>query len=192
MDLVHIDFVKMEISGNLRKKAKTKNILVVVDHFMRFIQAYVTKDQTAHTVTKILYDKYFTIFGFPRCLMSNQVHTFCGNVIAQMCDYLWIKKIRTSPYHLQRNGQVEWVHQTLLHMIGKLEEDRHRDWPTHLGSVVHAYNTMRSLVTGFSPHYLMFGRWPRIPIDLLFPTIRRLNTKKTLDEYVTALYWWLS
>ena len=54
--------------------------------------------------------------------------------------------------------------------------------------VVHAYNTTRSLVTGFSPHYLMFGRRPRIPIDLLFPTIRRLNTTKTLDEYVTALY----
>ena len=73
-------------------------------------------------------------------------------------------------------------------MIGKLEEDKHRDWPTHLGSVVHAYNATRSLVTGFSPHYLMFGRQPRIPIDLLFLMIRRLNTMKTLDEYVTALY----
>ena len=72
--------------------------------------------------------------------------------------YLQIEKIRTSPYHLQSNGQVERVHQTLLRMIGKLEEDKHRDWPTHLGSVVHAYNATRSLVTGFSPHYLMFGR----------------------------------
>ena len=44
---------------------------------------------------------------------------------------------------------------------------------------------MRSLVTGF---YLMFGRQPHIPLDLLFLKIRRLNTTKTLDEYVTALY----
>ena len=73
-------------------------------------------------------------------------------------------------------------------MIGKLEEEKRKDWPTHLGSVVHAYNTTRSLVTGFSPHFLMFGRRPRIPIDLLFPMIRRLNMTKTLDEYVTALY----
>ena len=57
MDLVHIDFVKMEISGDLRKKPKTKNILIIVDHFTRFVQAYVTKDQTAHTVAWILYDK---------------------------------------------------------------------------------------------------------------------------------------
>ena len=49
MDLVHIDFVKMEIMGDLRKKPKTKNVIVVVDHFTRFIQAYATKDQTACT-----------------------------------------------------------------------------------------------------------------------------------------------
>ena len=73
-------------------------------------------------------------------------------------------------------------------MIGKLEEEKCRDWPTHLGSVVHAYNSTRSLVIGFSPHYLMFGRQPHVPIDLLFQTIRHLNTMKTLDEYVTALY----
>ena len=120
--------------------------------------------------------------------MSDQAHAFCGNVITQMCDYLRIDKIRTSPYHPQSNGQVERVHQTLLRMIGKLEEEKRRDWPMHLGSVVHAYNTTRSLVTGFSPHYLMFGQRPRIPIDLLFPMIRRLNTTKTLDEYVTSLY----
>ena len=50
MDLVHIDFVKMEIPGDLRKKPKTKNILIVINHFMRFMQAYVTKDQMAHTM----------------------------------------------------------------------------------------------------------------------------------------------
>ena len=66
MDLIHIDFVKMEIPADLRKKPKTKNILVVVDHFTRFVQAYVTKDQTAHTMARILYDRYFSVFGFPR------------------------------------------------------------------------------------------------------------------------------
>ena len=33
MDLVHIDFVKIEIPGDLRKKPKMKNVLVIVDHF---------------------------------------------------------------------------------------------------------------------------------------------------------------
>ena len=87
MDLVHIDFIKMEIPGDLRKKPKTKNVLIIVDHFTQFIQAYVTKDQAAHAVAHILYDKYFAVFGFPQHLMSDQARAFCGNVIAQMCDY---------------------------------------------------------------------------------------------------------
>ena len=66
MDLIHIDFVKMEIPANLKRKPKTKNVLVVVDHFTRFVQAYITKDQMAHTVAKILYDRYFSVFSFPR------------------------------------------------------------------------------------------------------------------------------
>ena len=53
MDLVHINFVKMEIPGDLRKKPKTKNVLVIINHFMRFVQAYVTKDQMAHTVARV-------------------------------------------------------------------------------------------------------------------------------------------
>ena len=44
MDLVHIDFVKMEVPGDLSKKPKTKNVLIIVDHFTRFVQVYVTKD----------------------------------------------------------------------------------------------------------------------------------------------------
>ena len=45
----------------------------------------------------------------------------------------------------------------IMCMIGKLGEDRKADWPSHLGEIVHAYNATQSAVTGYSPHYLMFG-----------------------------------
>ena len=40
-----------------------------------------------------------------------------------------IQKIRTSAYHAQTIGQVEWAHQTLMHMMGKLSKDQKVDWP---------------------------------------------------------------
>ena len=67
-----------------------------------------------------------------------------------------IWKARTSPYHPQTNGQVKQAHQMLMWMIGKLGKDQEADWPKHLPELVHAYNSMRSSVTGYSPHYLMF------------------------------------
>ena len=49
------------------------------------------------------------------------------------------------------------------------------------------YST-RSLVTRYSPYYLMFGRRPWLPIDLLFPMHRTQMLTRTIDEYVASLY----
>ena len=73
-------------------------------------------------------------------------------------------------------------------MIGKLDPEKCQKWPVHLGSVLIAYNATQSLVMGYSPYYLMFGRRPRLPIDLLFPTRREHNLTRTIDEYVETLY----
>ena len=73
-------------------------------------------------------------------------------------------------------------------MIGKLDMAKHQKWPAHLGSALIAYNATRSLFTGYSPYYLMFGRRPQFPIDLFFPTCREHNLTCTIDEYVEMLY----
>ena len=105
-----------------------------------------------------------------------------------MCSLLGIQKIWTTPYHPQSNGSAERVHQMLRQMIGKLDPEKWQKWPAHLGSVLIAYNATRSLVTGYSPYYLMFGQRPRLPIDLLFPTHQEHNLTRTIDEYVEMLY----
>ena len=80
-----------------------------------------------------------------------------------------------------------------MRMIGKLGEDKKADWPSHLAEIVHAYNATQSAVTGYSPHYLMFGRWPRLPVDFFFPTIgssedpmREASTRK-VDTYIASM-----
>ena len=88
-------------------------MLVVEDHFTCSLQAYVTKNHTARTTARVLYNEYFSVFSFPRRLMSDQALEFSGKVIAALCDLLGVAKIRTSPYHPQSNGAVEKAHQTL-------------------------------------------------------------------------------
>ena len=55
-------------------------------------------------------------------------------------------------------------------MIGKLTADKKAQWEQHLPELLQAYNSARSVVTGYSPHYLMFGRHPHLPVDFYFPT----------------------
>ena len=151
MDLVHINYVKMEVTVGLKEKPEVKDVLVVEDHFTRYLQAYITKNHTARTTALVLYNEYFSVFGFPRRLMSDQAPEFSGKVIAAFCDLLGVAKICTSPYHPQSNGAVERAHQTLRRMIGKLDPEKRHKWKSHLGSILIAYNATRSLVMGYSP-----------------------------------------
>ena len=188
MELVHIDYVGMEVTVAAKEKPVVKHVLVIVDHFTRYVQVYVTKNHTARTTARVLYNNYFSVFGFPQRLMSDQGTEFCGKVISTMCSLLGIEKIRTTPYHPQTNGSAERVHQTLQRMIGKLDPEKRKKWPYHIGSILIGYNATRSMVTGFSPYFLMFGQRPQLPIDLLFPTDRAQGLTRTIDEYVANLY----
>ena len=188
MDLVHINLVGMEVTVKTKKKLVVQKILVVTNHFSRFVQAYKVKDKRVITIAKCLCDNYFRHYGFPQHLLSDQGTEFCNTVLNEMCIYLNIKKLCTSPYHPQTNGTIERVHQTLERMIAKLDNRQLRKWPEHLGTITHTYNSTRSQITGYSPYPLMMGCRPRLPIDLLFPTARTLPGTKGVNEYVKALH----
>ena len=69
-----------------------------------------------------------------------------------------------------------------------MDPEKRAKWPSHLGPILIAYNAMRSLITGYSPYFLMFGCRPRLPVDLLFQTMRQDENSQTADKYVTSLY----
>ena len=98
-----------------------------------------------------------------------------------------IWKVQTLPYHAQTNRQVERAHQMLMHMIGKLGRDWKADWPKHLAVLVHAYNSTRSAITGYSLHYLMHRHQLHLPIDFYFPMIRATGKQQHVDHYITKL-----
>ena len=83
----------MEVTVATNEKLVVKNVLVVVDHFTRYIQAFVMKNHTVRTTARVLFKNYFSVFGFPQHLMSDQGTEFCGNTIAAMCSLLGVEKI---------------------------------------------------------------------------------------------------
>ena len=161
--------------------------MVMQDHFSKYVIAYVVKDQTAHTATETLRNGYFGLFGAPAYLISDQGKAFTGHLITNLCELYGVQKLRTLPYHAQTNGQVERMNQTIIHMIGKLEQDKKARWSEHLPEMLSAYNGTRSAVTGYSPYFLLFGRKARMPVDYLFPILRDSPHQTKIEVSVMAM-----
>jgi len=53
-------------------------------------------------------------------------------------------------------------------MLRTLTEKEKSNWKDSVNKLVFSYNCTRCEVTGFSPFYLLFGRTPRLPVDILF------------------------
>lgn len=72
-------------------------------------------------------------------------------------------------------------------MFGTLKEQEKTHWKDFVKPLVQAYNCTRNNVTGFSPYELMFGRQPRLPVDLAFglPVTEKKSTSHS--QYVEQL-----
>ena len=78
------------------------------------------------------------------------------------------QKTRTTPYHPQGDGLVERFNRTLLDMLATTCKANPIDWESYVRPVCYAYNTSVHISTKYTPHYLMFGREARLPVDLQF------------------------
>ena len=174
LELVCVDYLTLEQS-----KVGIQNILVITDHFTKFAQAIPTKNQTARTTAEALFKNFVVHYGIPSVLHSDQGTQFESNIIQELCKLLNIKKTRTTPYHPMGNGIKERFNRTLIKMLGTLENNQKADWKSHIPSLVHAYNCMPQETTGHSPYYLMFGREPKLPVDIAFGLENGKQTSKT-------------
>ena len=68
-------------------------------------------------------------------------------------------------------------------MLRTITEGNKQNWKDQLNKLTYAFNCIRRSVTGFSPFYLMFGRNPRLPIDVLIENnTGEQNTPSTYIE----------
>ena len=83
---------------------------------------------------------------------------------------------------------VEPFNQTLLNMLGTLEDHKKEDWKSYVAPLVHSYNATKHTSTGYSPYFLMFGRHPRLAVDayLGIPSPEE-STVVSQDHYATQL-----
>ncbi|PVD33763.1 hypothetical protein C0Q70_05023 [Pomacea canaliculata] len=143
---------------------------------------------TAKTTADALVNNFIVHYGVRKRLHSDQGANYESRIIRELRQIIGCSKSRTYPYHpIGSNGMCETFNRTLLDMLGTLEPRQKENWKSHVASLVHAYNCTGHETTGFSHYSLMFGRDPRLPVDLLFGVDSNDQGREPLTKYVDTL-----
>ncbi|KAK2914601.1 hypothetical protein Q8A73_005195 [Channa argus] len=122
--------------------------------FIKFTQAFPTRDQKAETTAKVLLREWFMKYGVLERLHSDQGRNFETG-----------------------NAQCEHFNRTMHELLHTLPANKKKHWPEHLPELVYAYNVTPHASTGYSPYYLLYGVEPHLPVDALLAKEHPGNNK---------------
>ena len=184
LQVLAIDFTRLEKATNGQE-----NVLIMTDVFSKFTVAVPCRNQEATTVVQVLVREWFSRYGVPERIHSDQGRNFESTVVQELCRVYDITKSRTTAYHPQGNGQCERFNRTLHDLLRTLPIHKKSNWPIHLPELVQAYNSTAHSSTGFSPHYLLFGQEPQLPVDILLgrPGVMSTSTESWVRAHQTRL-----
>ena len=120
--------VLVDCVGPLPKtKSGHQYILTVMCAATRYPEAIPLRTIRAKPVVKAL-TKFFTTFGLPKTIQSDQGTNFMSKLFSQVMRELQVKHVTSSPYHPESQGALERFHQTLKSMMRKFCLESNREW----------------------------------------------------------------
>ena len=141
-------------------------LLIAQDYFTKCPEAFALPDQQAVTVAEVLVNQFFTRFGIPIEMHSDQGRNFESETFQEVCRLLGINKTRTTPYHPQSNGTVGRFNKTIEDGLAMFVNAHHTYWDMHISLLLMAYRSAEHGATKISPSRMMLVREIKLPIDV--------------------------
>eukprot|EP00731_Ephydatia_muelleri_P002477 Em0001g2477a len=80
------------------------------------------------TIARVLVNEFISWFGAQTHLHTDQGRSFESSLIKEISRLMGIVKTRTTPYHPQSDGLIEWFNRTLLSMLRMAAVDDETNW----------------------------------------------------------------
>ena len=158
--------ISLDILGPLPTSNNgNKYILVLVDGFTKWTEAYALKNQEARTIADTFVNQFICRFGTPLQIVTDQGSNFMSQLFIDMCELLHVDKVNTSNQHPQSNGGPERFNRTVLNMLAMFCQDNQKSWDEHLPQLLMAYRASVHSSIGITPNKMVFGREVTLPVE---------------------------
>lgn len=183
-----MDRIQMDIMGRFpTTEGNNQYILVIQDQFSKWVEAYPLPNQTAATIADIVVNEFFSRFGLPLEIHTDQGSNFNSNLFRELCKLLGVFKTRTTPYHPSSNGLVERYNKTLINMISSYVDRNQKDWDLNIKLLTSAYRASVHDSTGFTPNMVMLGREVNQPMTLKYGIHHEPEQYCSIGDYASKL-----
>ena len=110
--------IAMDLIPNLPESdSGNRHILVIVDYFTKWVEAYPLRRMDAATIASTFVNGFVSQFGAPESLHTDQGRNFDSALFKDVCELLGVQKTRTTAYHPASGGLVERFNQTLERLL---------------------------------------------------------------------------
>ncbi|CAH2330260.1 Retrovirus-related Pol poly from transposon opus, partial [Pelobates cultripes] len=150
---LQVDFTHIPKTGK-----RQQYLLVIVDHFLKWPEAFVTNKEDARTVVKILTTEIIPRYGCPLQINSDNGPAFASKVTQELAKWLQVTWKFNVPYHPQSSGIVERMNRTIKEKLMKATDGTWVHWQTYLPAILAEIRMTPSRTTKLSPFEILMGR----------------------------------
>jgi RNase H-like domain found in reverse transcriptase/Integrase zinc binding domain/Integrase core domain len=161
--------IEIDFYGPL-KPSYNNNVYIItaVCAFSRFAIFHPCRSANATTTADFIINQIVCLFGNIKTLVMDADSTFKSSLIRELMARLGCKVSYSTPHHHQTLGIVERQHASIAQILSMYINENHSSWSKYVKLIQFGINSVVNESTKMTPHYLVFGVEPLMPIDVDF------------------------
>ena len=186
--------VSIDVHGPINPPSSTGNkyLVLLVDHFTKWIELKAVKNIRTDTIAQWLCDEVILRHGGINFILTDNAKYFNSKYMTELIMALNSTHINSTPYAPQSNGIAEKSIGTIVRMLkhyvkkGVTDDLKvFRRWDTWLPRLQFAYNISMHSSTKWPPFTLLYQREVKLPLDIHYEIPRDFKFGKTFVESLT-------